>query len=96
MSGFDYNSMMALKDLIGGEEEDPSIVENPYKGSMINPGQIGGDGEKKEIAKPNAKIEAKIGERYQPKNKKEENKEKEPEKEKDKVEYKSKKVDPKH
>ena len=63
---------------------------------MINPGQIGGDGEKKEIAKPNAKIQAKIGERYQPKNKKEENKEKEAEKEKDKVEYKSKKVDPKH
>ena len=32
MSGFDYNSMMALKDLIGGEEQDPSIVENPYNG----------------------------------------------------------------
>ena len=46
MSGFDYNSMMALKDLIGGEEEDPSIVQNHYKGSALNPGMIGG-GEKK-------------------------------------------------
>ena len=36
---------------------------------MLNPGAIGG-GEKKEIAKPNAKIEAKIGEKYMPKGKK--------------------------
>ncbi len=57
---FDYNSLVALKDLISGEE-DPDIVENPYKGSMLNPGQIGEDKEKKEVAKPNAKIEAKIG-----------------------------------
>lgn len=65
---FDYNSMMALKELVAGEE-DPDVVENPYKGSMLNPGQIGEDKEKKEIAKPHAKIEAKIGEKYQPKNK---------------------------
>lgn len=37
---FDYNSMMALKELVAGEE-DPDIVENPYKGSALNPGQIG-------------------------------------------------------
>jgi hypothetical protein len=68
---FDYNTMMALKDLVAGEE-DPDIVENPYKGSMLNPGDIGEDEKgKREVAKPNAKIEAKIGEKYQPKNKKE-------------------------
>lgn len=68
---FDYNSMMALKELVAGEE-DPDIVENPYKGSMLNPGEIGSDEkEKKEVAKPHAKIEAKIGEKYQPKHKKE-------------------------
>jgi hypothetical protein len=58
---FDYNSMMALKDLVVGEEEDAEIVENPYKGSILNPASIGGDTDKKEVAKPNAKIEAKIG-----------------------------------
>ena len=31
------------------------MVENAYKGSALNPGQIGGE-DKKEIAKPNAKI----------------------------------------
>ena len=42
MSGFDFNSMMALKELIAGEE-DPDMVENAYKGSALNPGQIGGE-----------------------------------------------------
>ena len=36
---------------------------------MLNPGAIGG-GQNKEVARPNAKIEAKIGEKYQPKGKK--------------------------
>lgn len=66
---FDYGSLMALKDLIAGEE-DPDLVENPFKGSMLNPGAIGAESEKKEVARPNAKIEAKIGEKYQPKAKK--------------------------
>lgn len=48
--------MMALKELVAGEE-DPDIVDNPYKGSMLNPGDIGEENEKKkEIAKPHAKI----------------------------------------
>lgn len=68
---FDYNTMMALKDLVAGEE-DPDIVQNPYKGSILNPGNIGQDeNNQREVAKPNAKIEAKIGEKYQPKVKKE-------------------------
>lgn len=58
---FDYNSMMALKELVSGEEEDAEIVENAYKGSILNPAGIGSEAEKKEVAKPNAKIEAKIG-----------------------------------
>lgn len=68
---FDYNSMMALKELVAGEEDEPELVENPYKGSILNPSSISAELEKKEVAKPNAKIEAKIGEKYQPKQKKE-------------------------
>jgi hypothetical protein len=37
---FDYGSVMALKDLIAGED-DPDMVENPFKGSVLNPGAIG-------------------------------------------------------
>jgi hypothetical protein len=66
---FDFNSITALRELIVGED-DHDIVENPYKGSVLNPGSIGAEGEKKEVARPNAKIEAKIGEKYQPKAKK--------------------------
>ena len=55
MSGFDYNSMMALKELIAGEQEE-ELVDNPYKGSSINPAQINPDSKKKETAKPHAKI----------------------------------------
>lgn len=43
----DYNSMMALKELIAGEEEEPELVENAYKGSVLNPGQIGQESDKK-------------------------------------------------
>ena len=63
----DYNTIMALKELVADGEEDQEVVENFYKGSMLNPGSIGADGKKKEIAKPNAKVEAKIGEKYVPK-----------------------------
>lgn len=66
---FDFNSITALKELIVGED-DVDLVENPYKGSMLNPGSIASEGQKKEVARPNAKIEAKIGEKYQPKPKK--------------------------
>ena len=62
----DYNSMMALKDLIAGEEDPDEIVDNPYKGSVLNPAHIGGN-DKKEVARPNAKIEATINQKYQPK-----------------------------
>lgn len=37
---------------------------------MLNPGLIGSEGDKKEIAKPNAKVQAKIGEKFQSKGKK--------------------------
>lgn len=63
----DYNSIMALKELVAEGEEDQEIVENFYKGSVLNPGTIGSDGKQKEIARPNAKVEAKIGEKYVPK-----------------------------
>ena len=43
------------------------MVQNFYKGSVLNPGSIGADGKEKEIAKPNSKVEAKIGEKYVPK-----------------------------
>ena len=38
-------------------------MHNPIKGSMLNPGDIGGMGEKKEVAKPFSKIEIKPGEK---------------------------------
>ena len=41
----DYNSIMALKELVAEEgEDDQEIVQNFYKGSMLNPGAIGSDG----------------------------------------------------
>lgn len=40
----DYNSIMALKELVDEGEEDHQIVENFYKGSALNPGAIGADG----------------------------------------------------
>ena len=43
----DYNTIMALKELVADGEEDQEIVENFYKGSMLNPGSIGDDGKKK-------------------------------------------------
>ena len=43
----DFNQIMALKEMIGEEEEEAEMVSNFYKGSMLNPGSIGGDGEKK-------------------------------------------------
>ena len=55
MSGLDYNSMMALKELIAGEDE-ADLIDNPFKGSSLNPGQINPDSNKKETAKPHAKI----------------------------------------
>jgi hypothetical protein len=36
----------------------------------LNPGSIGADGNKKEVAKPNTKVEAKLGQKYVPKDKK--------------------------
>lgn len=66
----DYNQIMALKELVaeGDEEHEQEIVENFYKGSVLNPGAIGSDGNKKQIAKPHAKVEAKVGQKYVPKN----------------------------
>lgn len=43
---FDYNQVMALKELVQGEEEE-EIVSNYYKGSALNPGSIGSDDPKK-------------------------------------------------
>ena len=46
---FDYNQIMALKQLVAEGEEDvqQQISDNFYKGSMLNPGIIGGNGSKK-------------------------------------------------
>lgn len=46
----DYNQIMALKELIAegeGDDVQQEIVENHYKGSVLNPGSIGSDGNKK-------------------------------------------------
>lgn len=55
----EYNQIMALKELIAegqGDDDQQEIVENFYKGSVLNPGNIGSGDSKKEIAKPNAKV----------------------------------------
>lgn len=55
-----------------GEEEEQDVVENHCKGSVLTPGDIGGEGKKKEVAQPYAKVEAKIGKKYEPNEKKQE------------------------
>lgn len=41
------------------------MIQNPFKGSMLNPSRIGQPDDKgKQIAKPFAKIQAKIGQKY--------------------------------
>ena len=43
------------------------IVNNPTKGSVLNPGDIGSDGKKNDVAKPFTKVEAKVGKKYEKK-----------------------------
>ena len=53
--------------MITGEEEEEMMVNNPYKGSALNPGDIGGgDGSTKELAKPFAKMAVKQGSKPEP------------------------------
>ena len=64
-SGFSYGDIMSLSNLItGGEKED---TENHFYSnetqSTLNHGNIVGGDKKKEIAKPNTKIEAKYNHR---------------------------------
>ena len=53
-----YGAMEALKDMIAPDDDD---VGHVY-GSALNPGTIAGK-EKKELARPNAKIEVKTNNR---------------------------------
>ena len=57
-------SLLALKELltVQGEADEEDQI---YRGSVLNPGDIGGDGKKKEVAKPFTKVEAKINNRQQ-------------------------------
>jgi hypothetical protein len=57
------SDIMALRDLIDPEAEElDEMVSNPNKGSVFAPGDIG-DKKQKEIAKPHAKMEVKLGEK---------------------------------
>lgn len=44
---FDFNQLSALRELVAGDEDPPEVVENFYKGSVLNPGDIGSDPTKK-------------------------------------------------
>lgn len=43
---FEYSQLQALKEMVGAEELEQEIVQNPNKGSVFNPGDIGRDGKK--------------------------------------------------
>jgi hypothetical protein len=55
---FDYNSIDALKELVGLDKDDDDSAGRHVFGSAINPGTLNGK-KKDEMAKPNAKIEVK-------------------------------------
>ncbi|CAG9327406.1 unnamed protein product [Blepharisma stoltei] len=55
---FNPSNIEALKDLLCGDEDEQSPYSNFSSGSALNPGVIGGG--QKEMAPPNAKIEAKV------------------------------------
>eukprot|EP00331_Platyophrya_macrostoma_P026515 CAMPEP_0176438690 /NCGR_PEP_ID=MMETSP0127-20121128/19452_1 /TAXON_ID=938130 /ORGANISM="Platyophrya macrostoma, Strain WH" /LENGTH=204 /DNA_ID=CAMNT_0017822725 /DNA_START=41 /DNA_END=655 /DNA_ORIENTATION=+ len=62
----DYRDLMQLQEVLKagqGEEEEYDEFEQ-FRGSMLNPGDIGG-GKKKEVAKPNTKLETTINTRSQ-------------------------------
>lgn len=40
----DINSIYKLKELLDPEDEERTIVNNPNKGSVFDPGDIGGGG----------------------------------------------------
>ena len=73
--GFSYQDIMGLNSLLMGSQND-EVSENHFYSneteSTLNPGTIGGPGgnKKKEVAKPNTKIEAKYNHRMltKPKN----------------------------
>ena len=72
MSDFTYNDIIGLNNLLMGSQQD-EVSENHFYSneteSTLNPGNIGGK-QKKEVAKPNTKIEAKYNNRIltKPKN----------------------------
>ena len=61
---FEYSQLQALREMVGAEELEQEIVDNPNKGSVFNPGDIGSNGKKTEVAKPFTKVEAKVGKKY--------------------------------
>ncbi|CAD8157978.1 unnamed protein product [Paramecium pentaurelia] len=62
------SDIQALASLIQTEEEESSfsnINNNPNKGSIFAPSDIGSNGQKKEVAKPYAQIQVKLGQKDQ-------------------------------
>jgi len=56
------NDLMALKDILAPNDDADDYDQ--FKGSVLNPGAIGGE-KKKKVAKPNAKIEKTLDKRKQ-------------------------------
>ena len=63
MDSFNFQQVMALKEMIVGEQEEEEFETNFQKGSVLNPGDIGSKDKKDGVAKPFSKIEIKKGER---------------------------------
>jgi len=60
----DFSQIEALNNLLSAGQEDPEdFKDNSHSGSVLNPGNIGGSKEKKEVAKPYTKIQTTINER---------------------------------
>jgi hypothetical protein len=65
--GFSFQDIMNLNQLLKQEADEDEVSENQfYSGkseSVLHPGNVGGKNDNKEIAKPYAKIEAKVNNR---------------------------------
>ncbi|EAR98074.1 pre-RNA processing PIH1/Nop17 protein (macronuclear) [Tetrahymena thermophila SB210] len=60
------SDVLGLRELIMGDDADnieEQMVQNPNPGSVLKPSAIGGGDDKKQLAKPHAKIEIKQGEK---------------------------------
>lgn len=54
----DLQQMLAIRNMISPNDDDDDYDPQQTMGSMFSPANIGGNQDKKEVAPPNAKVEA--------------------------------------